>query len=113
MTFWKRIDGWLRPSPWRVVGLEKEADEVPVHIEQHGIYLVASDGRLKWAVFDCPCMRGHRIMLNLDRARKPTWTLVMRRSEATLFPSVDIQSEVGRCHFFVRDGRIEWARGDR
>ena len=26
-----------------------------------------------WIVFDCPCVRGHRVMLNLDPERYPWW----------------------------------------
>lgn len=69
--------------------------------------IVGSPTRHKWLVFDCPCDRGHRVMVNLDPDNRPRWCLTSL-TPLTLNPSVDEYSEVGRCHYIVRDGRVIW-----
>ena len=46
-------------------------------------------------------------MLNLDRRRVPAWSMISERP-LTLSPSVD-DCAIGRCHFFIRKGKIKWA----
>ncbi|WP_433862722.1 DUF6527 family protein [Streptomyces sp. L7] len=68
---------------------------------------MASASREKWLVFDCPCGRGHRVMLNLDPENRPLWR-INTALPLTLYPSVDERSNVGRCHYVVRAGRARW-----
>ncbi len=91
---------------WRIVIQVDDADEVPGHLPNRGVALVGSQQVPKWLVFDCPCRRGHRIMLNLDAHRRPTWRVVAQRPLSTV-PSIDDYS-LDRCHFFIRGGKIEW-----
>ena len=63
----------------------------------------------KWLAFDCPCRTGHRIIVPLDRAAKPRWSII-RENPLTVGPSFDSRMNRKNCHFFIRDGRIEWAR---
>ena len=46
-------------------------------------------------------------MVNLDPDNRPRWCLISL-APLTLNPSVDEHSEVGRCHYIVRDGRVIW-----
>lgn len=100
---------WL-PLPWRrwrVVLRVEAADEIPERLPRRGAVLVASQDHLKWIAFDCPCRERHRIMMNLDPARRPRWQ-VTKVKPLTLAPSVDDVTTRRRCHFFVRGGRIAW-----
>ena len=50
-------------------------------------------------------------MLNLDRNRRPFWTAqVTVKGWLTIRASVDYSDGTRRCHYFVDDGRIYWAR---
>lgn len=69
--------------------------------------VVGTQAFAKWLVFDCPCGRGHRVMLNLDDGRYPHWSY-SARMPLTLVPSVDEKSEFGRCHYIIRSGRVFW-----
>ena len=97
---------WLPFWRWRVIGETDYAGDVPERLPRNGVVLIGED-RLKWIVFDCPCRRGHRIMLNADSARHPYWTL-KSGGTITISPSIDYVGGNRRCHYFVHDGRIEW-----
>lgn len=96
---------WRR---WRVVAHVTAGDEIPDRIPRRGVVLVGHATHATWAAFDCPCGRGHRLMLNLDSARSPRWRIVSLRP-LSIRPSVDDVTSERRCHFVVRQGRIAWA----
>lgn len=48
-------------------------------------------------------------MLNADHARRPAWSLRSAR-HLTVQPSVDFRDDRMRCHYFIRGGRILWAK---
>ena len=101
---------WLPFQGWRSVGMAELADEVPNKLPRNGAVLVGSASYLKWIVFDCPCRRGHRIMLNTDPIRRPTWQVVKGSTKhLTIMPSVDFRGEHRRCHYFIRGGKVLWA----
>ena len=100
---------WLPFRRWRVVGTVTSADEVPDKLPRNGVVMVGTSGNEKWIIFDCPCRTGHRIMLNADIARFPNWE-VQHRDRLTIFPSVDFRGDYRRCHYFIRDAKILWAR---
>ena len=101
----------LTSRAWQLEATVADMDEVPPHIGPRRAYLVATARHHKWLVFDCPCGTGHRIVLNLDRARRPVWTLrVSKRRVITLHPSVDYRDGRLACHYVLLDGRIEWVR---
>ena len=108
MALGPRLRWWQRlpRRSWRIVLQVNDADEVPDRLPSRGIAIVGVDKFPKWLVFDCPCRRGHRIMLNLDSRRRPTWRVVKRRPLTTT-PSIDDLS-LDRCHFFIRNGKIQW-----
>lgn len=89
----------------------ESADEVPERLPRNGIVLVGSHGRLKWVAFDCPCRADHRILLNVDSGRRPFWQVTKDHAgRLTVSPSVDAMNGRSRCHYFIRDGRILWAK---
>lgn len=104
-----RWSEWLRRGRWKVVARVSEADEIPATIPAQGAVLVGSRGQAKWLAFDCPCGRGHRILLNLDSAHRPTWTVYDQRG-LTVWPSIDSRQAGYRCHFLLDHGRVVWCR---
>lgn len=96
---------------WRIVAQVSAADEVPERLPPRSIVLVGSREFPKWLIFDCPCRRGHRIMLSLARAHWPHWRL-LQFDPATILPSIDFRGHDFRCHYFVRSGRVTWARDE-
>ena len=95
------------PGPWRVALVVSEADQIPMAMAASEAVLVASNGISKWLAFDCPCGTGHRVMLNLDRARWPHWT-VFGEAPLTLSPSVDMETADRRCHYLLYYGHVNW-----
>jgi hypothetical protein len=92
------------------IGAVESADEIPEKLPRSAAIAVASQGQLKWLAFDCPCRAGHRILLNLDRARSPSWTATQKHNGyLSLSPSVNYYDGNRRCHYFVRDGKIVWS----
>ena len=96
---------WRR---WRLVASVDAGDEIPEIVPNRGVVLVGAPERPQWAVFDCPCRNGHRLMLNLNTRRDPCWQITESRP-LSMRPSVDATSDAGRCHFVMRRGRIRWA----
>lgn len=104
---------WWRSLPlpwrmWRAVGHVSAGDEVPNRIPRRGVVLVGPQSHPTWAAFDCPCGEGHRLMLNLDSTRWPTWRIESLRP-LSIRPSIDNLTADRRCHFIMRKGRITWA----
>lgn len=102
--------GWWHWRPrlrWRVIGAVSAADEVPSRLPRNTAILVGSRRSPKWLGFDCPCRKGHRILLNLDQQRTPHWHLGSER-RVTLSPSIDSFGPNGRCHYFIKRGRVIW-----
>lgn len=107
---WRAVAERVFFYPWRVTATVADMDEVPVRIRRRRAFVVATETRRKWLVFDCPCDGGHRILLNLDRSRRPFWTVRMaKRGVFTLRPSVDYNDDRRSCHYFISEGRVEWA----
>lgn len=108
ISWWQRLQlPWRR---WRVVTRVDAGDEVPEELPARGIVLVGPPNNPTWAAFDCPCRRGHRLMVNLDPSRHPSWRILTTKP-ITLRPSVDDITPERRCHFIMDAGRIKWAHG--
>lgn len=107
--WWRGAAGGVFVRPWRIEATVPEVDQVPRRIRARRAFLVAAEARRKWLVFDCPCGSGHRILLNLDRSRRPFWTLrVAEDRRFTLDRSVDYRDHCRTCHYFLSEGRVEW-----
>jgi hypothetical protein len=98
---------WVPVFGWRIVAVVESADDVPRRLPRNGAILVGPPARPKWVVFDCPCRRGHRIMLNTDKNRSPRWSTTVK-GKLTISPSIDYRERAPRCHYFVRKGRVMW-----
>ena len=115
MAVLTRAREWLRRSlrrmrrdpRWEVSGTAEAGDLVPAIIPQHTAILIGAASRPQWLAFDCACGTGHRIMLNLEQTRRPSWKLMSRRP-LTVKPSVDYQGPDRRCHYVIAKGRIQW-----
>ena len=97
---------------WRLDAMVSDMDEVPLCIRPRRAYLVGTPSRPKWLVFDCACGGGHRVLLNLDAARRPFWTLRLSKitKVLSLHPSVDYHDDCRTCHYILSNGRIKWVR---
>ena len=102
---------WLPIFRWRLLATVTSADEIPEQLPKNGAVLVGSENKPKWIGFDCPCRRGHRIVLNLDIARRPAWSISLSRwKRLSISPSIDYEGDNFRCHYFIRKGFVLWAR---
>jgi hypothetical protein len=99
----------VRHDPrWEVSGTAEAGDLVPAIIPRHTAVLIGTARHPQWLAFDCACGTGHRIMLNLERTRRPSWELMSSRP-LTVRPSVDYRGPDRRCHYVIVKGRIRWA----
>lgn len=106
---WGREATRLVFRPWLLAGTVSNGDEVPDRIPPRRAVLVGAPSRWKWLVFDCPCHAGHRIMLNLDRNRRPYWNLrVSAKGRITVSPSIDFRGRDRSCHYLITAGKIVW-----
>lgn len=101
---------WLPIFGWRIVASVEAADQVPQRLPRNGAVVVGTVAANKWIVFDCPCRNGHRIMLNTDSARRPFWRVTRARG-LSVEPSIDSTFRDLHCHYWIRNGRVEWFRG--
>lgn len=93
---------------WRIVTQVEEADLLSDRLPRRGAALAGPLGTPKWLALDCPCGSGHRLLVNLDSRRPPTWRLVSARP-LTVRPSLDITQAGTRCHFTITSGTVRWA----
>jgi uncharacterized protein DUF6527 len=96
------------PWPYIVVGYADAADEIPEQLAARIAVTVQAGDRYTWIAFDCPRHPNERIMLNLSTKRRPYWK-ISDEQKMTLHPSVDAFHSGGRCHFWIRHGRLKWA----
>jgi hypothetical protein len=98
IRYWRRLKADFVAS---------SAADVPAQLPTRHAVIVGTERHPKWLVFDCPCRRAHRVMLNLDPSHTPRWR-VSATYPLTLQPSVDERSAVGHCHYVVHEGRVRW-----
>lgn len=76
--------------------------------------VVVEDGDIrKWVCLLCPGGCGAAISLPLNPERRPRWRV---RSDFWTRPSVEPsihQTNACACHFWIRDGRIDWCKDGR
>ena len=101
---------WVPGRRWRIVAMFDAADEIPEHLPRKGAVLVGSPQHPKWLAFDCPCRTGHRIMVTLDHAHFPHWTVGNDLTRLSLSPSVDYRVPDRRCHYIIKNGSTSWVR---
>lgn len=80
--------------------------DLPAKLDDAVIYLIGPRTTPKWALFTCPCGRGHEISLDLTRRTFPRWRVV-DSPRPSIRPSVRLD-DAPWCHFLIRDGRVWW-----
>jgi len=84
-------------------------EDEPEIISPKTIYIVGDEEFQAIAIMLCPCGCNSKIHLNLLPGNKPTWSISTKSGALTLKPSV--WRKVGcESHFFLRKGKIIWAR---
>jgi hypothetical protein len=74
------------------------------------LVVVAPNDKPKWVMFRCPCPCSELITLSLQEVHKPHWSLQKTiDGRGTLYPSV-WRTQGCRSHFWIKDGRVFWAR---
>lgn len=108
MNWTQSLRRWYYRWRYRKVGYVQLTDP-PVHL-QPGVCYVAIDQDVPWAAsLQCPCGCGESITLNLVGTH-PVWRLTFSADTLiTLHPSV-WRTRGCESHFWVREGRIVWAR---
>ncbi|WP_420467190.1 DUF6527 family protein [Panacagrimonas sp.] len=77
------------------------------------VVLVEDAGIRKWACLRCPGGCGQTISLSLNPARRPRWSFMSDFwTRPSIEPSVHQQNACG-CHFWIRNGRIDWCKDGR
>ncbi|WP_368040676.1 DUF6527 family protein [Roseicella sp. DB1501] len=82
----------------------------PEELPAGRLVVVEDGGRQKWVCFRCPGGCGARLQLSLNPTRRPRWGVSLdwlRRP--SISPSVH-QTNACRCHFWVKQGAIDWCR---
>lgn len=80
--------------------------ELPAQLNPRRMYLIGDPA--KWAIFRCPCGRGHDVQLNLAHFGAARWKVRISESgRPSVSPSVDVQ-DARRCHYWIADGRTKW-----
>lgn len=109
IAFLRRVLRLGPPAHFRRVVHVWELPDVPTVLAADAIYVAGRDALPKWAVFRCPCERGHRVTLPLQGY--PRWSVRYRRGGPTMSPSVDVRGDWSggrRCHYGIRNGRVTW-----
>jgi len=99
---------WLPRRRYEVLGSVDAADEIPDRLPRRGLVVVQAEDTPTWVAFDCPCDRRHRLLMPLGVGPGHRWRLTDNRYPS-LKPSVDSFDAGRRCHFFLTEGRIQWA----
>lgn len=102
---------WWQRRPRRrygIVGSVDAVDLVPATLPDKGMVVVNNGAAPSWVAFDCPCSRGHRLLVPLSESMRPHWRL-SGGWHPSLYPSVDVTEDPHRCHFWLRAGRVRWA----
>jgi hypothetical protein len=84
----------------------------PESIQAGSMIIVGGDNFTKWAYFKCPCGCGDVLSLSLMNSVKPNWWLeIDDKGLPTIYPSV-WKKDGCESHFWIKKGRVRWARFD-
>ncbi len=95
--------------------LARKAQSYPSELKLNPgeIVHVVDGGIEKWACLKCPGGCGTIIPLSLSQGRRPRWEIALDwLGRPTVKPSVHQQNHCG-CHFWIRQGHIEWCADGR
>lgn len=110
-----RFRRWLRrrgiyTGRFTRVAYYAEHSDLPEIPKANELAIAGSATNPKWALLDCPCGRGHTILLSLSKSEKPHWSVSTdAKRQPSIYPSIDRNRYEGvRCHYWLKDGRIRW-----
>jgi hypothetical protein len=84
-------------------------EDLPPRLDRNTLY-IAGEGKYRWYVaMMCPCGCGDTIQLNVRNDAHPYWRIIEQKGTVSLEPSIH-RLKGCRSHFFLRKGRIRWAR---
>jgi hypothetical protein len=107
---WKRLNALATRCDRTPPLLLIRTEGLPERLSPAHLYVVGERGEDWFAAMSCPCGCGAKIDLNLVPPGRPCWALTVHvDGSPTLSPSVWRRDDCG-AHFFVRRGRIVWAR---
>lgn len=109
IDLWRRSPLSRRPRIDSIRHCASRAD-MPEPLPRRNIVVIGSPP--KWAVIACPCGTGHTIDLNLANPQTEQWRL-QAADPPSITPSIDVKDPSGRCHFWLRDGRVQWVQRAR
>lgn len=113
---WGATDTWRRLRLGRprldVVAFYETRVDVPDELDRNVVAIVGAPERPKWAVFECPCGRGHQLLVDLQHSHKRHWQIALGSRGPTVHPSIDSRTTF-RCHFWLGEGRVWWVRRHR
>lgn len=110
IDLWRRLR-LTRPRISAISYVESPTD-VPDALPRHTLVIVGVPDYPKWAIVECPCGRGHRLMVSLQRGHRLFWRLELDGRGPSLSPSIDSVAR-WRCHFWLREGRVRWVQESR
>lgn len=106
---WKSLEFFHIIPKGDLIAKIKSAHPTPDQILP-GEVTIMHDGVDKWACFHCPGGCGVTIKLSLSKNRTPRWAAISDwLKRPTISPSVRQTNEC-RCHFWIRQGRIDWCK---
>lgn len=108
LTDWWRRRHITAPRLDRIERYSSQA-ELPESLPRHQLAIVGTPENPKWLVLECPCGSGHRLTVSLAASRQPRWRVVDAETGPNIFPSIDFNGSKRRCHFWIRDGRVQWS----
>ena len=96
----------LRRPPFRRIKRYDSLPDIPKRLRKRTIAVVGGRDQPKWVAFDCPCGRGHRIVVPTS-GDGPRWKLTTDRGLPTIRPSID-SNDGERCHYVLTRGHVRW-----
>jgi len=107
---WRAVEGQVRDLATPRFRLAVSEGEFPARLKKRVLYVLTEDGTPWQASLICPCGCKATLELNLLPDERPLWSVKHAPRGPTVHPSV--WRQVGcRSHFFIRDGRVFWAKG--
>lgn len=90
----------------RIMGRHPNPEEL-----SPGTIVIVKDGQIeKWACLRCPGGCGEKLMLSLNAARRPRWTVKLDwLGRPNVTPSIN-QLNACRCHFWIKGGEVQWCK---
>lgn len=100
--FWRRTGSAHQYSGVKFVD---SLPDVPAQVG-NDIYVVGSCDAAKWVVFVCPCLKGHKLTVNLMKSSHPRWTLKVSGKRVSLNPSIAVADHPCKSHFWLESNRV-------